>query len=131
VGWSNVPNATENPVPIIQYFYAIVVYDTPLPAAYFSLPSACENATACPMIDHSEEVLVVEDTESCDDSDLKAALIGVSIAVFFVGIAAGCLGERMRKNLNDSGRLLIYGEGNNGEGTFCKSSNPLNNAVTA
>ena len=32
VGWSNVPNATFNPTPIIQYFYAAVEYSEPLSA---------------------------------------------------------------------------------------------------
>ena len=106
VGWSNVPNATFNPNPIIQYFYASVEYDVPLSADYFTLPLACVNAPSCPILNHTSDDDDGggggdnSDSSSCPKSsdkmevELEAALVVVPIIVLMVGLGMGFLGGK-------------------------------------
>ena len=103
VGWSNVPNATFNPTPIIQYFYAAVEYDVPLSADFFTLPSACIDAPSCPIIYHNDSDTDddTSSTTSCPPTasdktevELTAALIVVPIIVIMIGLGVGFLGGK-------------------------------------
>lgn len=105
VGWSNVPNATFNPTPIIQYFYAAVEYNEPLSADYFILPSACIDAPSCPIIQHDEDdnssdnddTAAAASSSSCSDKkevELTAALVVVPILALAIGLGAGFFGGK-------------------------------------
>jgi hypothetical protein len=93
VGWSNVPDVTLDPSPIIQYFYAAVEYFEPLSPDYFILPSSCTNALACPILDNADAIPGAQ-SESCDTTEMEAALIWVPIVLFVVGLAGGLLGGK-------------------------------------
>ena len=103
LGWSNVPNATVNPSPIIQYFYAAVEYDAPLSADYFKLPPACTNAPICPIIDHAttrddDTIAGGTQSDSCDESEFEAAKVVILMIVFIVDAGGGILsGKHMYK----------------------------------
>lgn len=97
VGWSNVPNATVDPYPIIQYFYAAVEYTEPLSSDFFILPPACAGALACPILNDTEDngdTTPGTQSESCDTTEIATALIVVPIAVLVIGLAGGFFGGK-------------------------------------
>ena len=98
VAWYNVPNATVNPHPIIQYFYAGVSYNNSLPVEYFTLPDSC-NGGDVPYCD--EEVYTEEpcpaSSSSSDDGISAGAVAGIAIASCAMGIVIGWIMIYFRK----------------------------------
>ena len=85
----NVPNATENPYPIIQYFFAAVTYNESLPPEYFTLPPACLSAVEfCEKIPDSTVYTSETDSNDCNSNSISvASAAGIAVSTFVAGLA--------------------------------------------